>query len=264
MNASHIFITGAASGIGRCTALRFAREGWRVGAFDLNEPDLRSLQHEIGPDRCLTGRLDVTDPEAFARSIETFSAWSGGRMNVLFNNAGILQQGFFENIPVADHLRTIDVNLKGVVIGIAAALPLLKATPGSCILSMCSASAVFGSPDHSVYSATKFGVRALTEALGVELAPHGIRVMDLMPAFVSTPMVNDQPRPSKLVKEMGITHQPEEIADWAWRAVHDRRLHWMTPRLRFTEIAGTLFPSLARSAMSRMLGLKPGHPDPRA
>lgn len=257
MTSPAIFITGAASGIGRCTALRFAREGWRIGACDLDRPGLEALRRELGADHCLTGPLDVRDAQAFRAALDAFAAWTGGRMDVLFNNAGILQQGFFEDIPLEDHLATIDVNLRGVVIGTYSALPLLKATPGSCILTMCSASAVFGSPDHSVYSATKFGVRALTEALSVELSPYGIRVMDLMPAFVSTPMVNDQTRPSKLVKEMGIAHQPEDIADWAWRAVHDTRLHWMAPRVRLTEIVATIFPSLARSAMSRMLGLKP-------
>ncbi len=253
MKQRTIFITGAASGIGRSTALRFAKEGWAVGAFDLNESGLAELQNEIGAERCLTGRLNVCDPAEFDRAVHSFGEWSGNQMDVLFNNAGILFQGFFESLSLEQHLKTIDVNLKGVVIGIHAALPLLKSTPGACILSMSSASAVYGTPDHSSYSATKFGVRALTEALAIELAPAGIRVVDLMPAFVSTPMVNDQASPSRLVSEMGLQHQPEDIAEWAWRAVHEDKRHWMKPRVRFTDIIGSLLPSMAERGLRRIL-----------
>lgn len=253
MTRRFIFITGAASGIGRATALRFAREGWGIGAYDLDEAGLDSLRSEIGAEQCLTGRLDVTKPDQFAGAVQSFSGWTEGRMDVLFNNAGVLFQGFFENLTLDQHLKTIDVNFNGVVIGIHAALPLLKTTPNACILSMCSASAVYGTPDHSSYSATKFAVRALTESLAVELAPEGIRVVDLMPSFVSTPMVNDQPAQSKLVAQLGIEHQAADIAEWAWRAVHANKRHWMTPRLRFSDILGTLFPSLAERGISRIL-----------
>jgi NAD(P)-dependent dehydrogenase (short-subunit alcohol dehydrogenase family) len=238
--------------------LRFAREGWRVGAYDLDEQGLHSLRDTIGPDACLTGRLDVSDPTAYAQSIAAFAEASGNQMDVLFNNAGVLFQGAFETLTLEQHLKTIDVNLKGVVVGIRAALPLLKATPGACILSMSSASAVYGTPDHSTYSATKFGVRALTEALAIELAPAGIRVVDLMPAFVSTPMVNDQPTPSRLVTEMGFDHQPDDIAEWAWRAVHEDKRHWMMPRVRLADILGSLLPSLAERNLRRLLQTPPG------
>jgi len=264
MNRRFIFITGAASGIGRATSLRFARENWSIGAFDLDETGLETLRNEIGEDKCLTGRLDVTQPAEFDAALRSFSEWSGGQMDVLFNNAGVLFQGYFEALSLEQHLKTIDVNLKGVVIGTYAALPMLKSTPGSCILSMCSASAVYGTPDHSTYSATKFGVRALTEALALELAPAGIRVVDLMPSFVSTPMVNDQAAPSNLVARMGIEHQAGDIAEWAWRAVHEDKRHWMTLRLRFSDIVGTIFPFVAERGIGRMLGAPgsaPGNPD---
>lgn len=253
MPARSIFITGAASGIGRAAALRFAREAWRVGAFDLDLGGLESLRDEIGAGSCLIGRLDVTDPAEFAGAVSAFSDWTSARMDVLFNNAGVLFQGFFDTLPLEAHLKTIEVNLKGVVTGIHSALPLLKATPGACILSMCSASAVFGTPDHAVYSATKFAVRGLTEALSVELAPAGIRVVDLMPAFVATPMLSSQREPSRLMTSMGVHHRPEDIADWAWKAVHGRRLHWMTFQVRLNDILGTIFPSLVQKGIQRAL-----------
>lgn len=253
MPAQTIFITGAASGIGRATALRFAREGWRVGAFDLDLPGLERLRAEIGAEGCLISRLDVTDPADFSRAISAFSDWTSGRMDVLFNNAGVLFQGFFDALPLEAHLKTVSVNLNGVLIGIQAALPLLRNTPGACILSMSSASAVFGTPDHAVYSATKFAVRALTEALSVELAPAGIRVVDLMPAFVATPMLSGQREPSRLMTSMGIHHGPDDIADWAWKAIHGRKLHWMTFQVRLNDILGTIFPSLVQKGIRRSL-----------
>lgn len=253
MTRRYIFITGAASGIGRATALRFAREGWAVGAFDLDQAGLDSLRTEIGEDQCRTGRLDVTKPDEFNKTVEDFSEWSGGRMDVLFNNAGVLFQGYFEDLTLEQHLKTVDVNVNGVVIGIHAALPLLKATPDACILSMCSASAIYGTPDHSTYSASKFAVRALTESLAIELEPHGVRVVDLMPAFVSTPMVTEQEKQSKLVDEMGFAHQAADIAEWAWKAVHSNRRHWMTARVRFSDALGAAVPVLAESGIKRML-----------
>jgi NAD(P)-dependent dehydrogenase (short-subunit alcohol dehydrogenase family) len=83
-----IFITGAASGIGRETARLFARRGWRVGAVDLDEAGVGALAGEIGAERCLAARLDVRDAAAWRQRIGAFAAWTGGRMDALFNCAG--------------------------------------------------------------------------------------------------------------------------------------------------------------------------------
>src|SRR6059058_5580858 len=105
-----IFITGAASGIGRETALLFARRGWRVGATDLDEARVQALAGEIGEERCLAARLDVRDA----------AAWTGGRMDALFNCAGVMAMGPFETVPVETHVRTVEVNVIGVLQGIHA------------------------------------------------------------------------------------------------------------------------------------------------
>lgn len=110
-----IFITGAASGIGRETALFFAREGWFAEIFDRDQEGLLSLQTDIGTDRCLLKVMDVTDPKSVAEAMEVFSEATGGRMDVLFNNAGVLQMGPNEQIPLKVQQRIVDVNLKGVL-----------------------------------------------------------------------------------------------------------------------------------------------------
>ena len=102
-----IFITGAASGIGRATAVLFAGRGWFVGAFDVNEQGLATLRQEIGGDGCITGRLDVTSKENFEAAVALFGAETDGHMDVLFNNAGIGESGWFEDVPYESALRVV-------------------------------------------------------------------------------------------------------------------------------------------------------------
>ncbi|HET9210208.1 MAG TPA: SDR family oxidoreductase [Thermoanaerobaculia bacterium] len=222
-----IFITGAASGIGRETALLFARRGWRVGAVDLDEARVEALAGEIGGERCLAGRLDVRDAAAWRERIGAFSAWTGGRMDALFNCAGIMTMGPFETVPIETHVRTVEVNVIGVLQGIHASFGLLKATPGAHVVSMGSASGVYGVPDLATYSATKFFVRGLTEALNLELERHGIVVSDLMPLYVDTPMVRDQTYRAGSLETFGARLKPDEIAEIVWQAVHGRKVHWI-------------------------------------
>src|SRR5690242_7319342 len=100
MSARTVFITGGAAGIGRRTALSFAAKGWTVGAYDIDEDGLRSLAEEARPlgGEVVTGRLDVTDAEAFEKAVTSFTEQTGGRLDVLVNNAGILLGGSFEDI----------------------------------------------------------------------------------------------------------------------------------------------------------------------
>ncbi|HEV7518354.1 MAG TPA: SDR family oxidoreductase, partial [Thermoanaerobaculia bacterium] len=183
-----IFITGAASGIGRETALLFAERGWRVGLFDVNREGLESLAGQIG-ERALAGALDVRDLAQYRLRVAELGQWTGGRLDALFNCAGIMRMGPFAEVPIEQQVLTVEVNVIGVLNGIHAALGLLKATPGAHILTMGSASGIYGVPDLATYSATKFFIRGLTEGLSLELERDGIVVTDLMPLYVDTPMV---------------------------------------------------------------------------
>lgn len=250
-----IFVTGAASGIGRATAKLFASQGWFVGLYDRDEAGITSLRAEIGEAKCTSGRLDVTDLGEFRRSVAAFGSATSGHMDVLFNNAGILRMGRFEDVPPEDAHLEVAVNVGGVINGIYAALPLLEKTKGSLILNMSSASAIYGTPDHSVYSATKFAVRGLTEALDIELRDKGVRVADIMPGYVSTPMVFDQKTKSKMLDVFGFQHTPEDVAEIAWRAAKGGRLHWIPQANHkvFVKLQG--FESLARMLMRRFAGM---------
>ncbi|TXH05183.1 MAG: SDR family oxidoreductase [Nevskiaceae bacterium] len=227
MDRPAIFITGAAAGIGRATAELFASRGWFLGLYDLDETGLRILRDRFGEDNCIIGRLDTTDVAAYSAALAAFWERTGHRLDVLFNNAGIANVGDFEQIPLAQHHRLIDVNLKGVVNGCHLALPYLLKTPDARVISMCSASAIYGAPSLSMYSSTKFAVRGLTESLNVEWDRHGIRVMDIMPLFVNTPMVRQFENQPQSAKALGVRLTAEDIARVVWKAA--TRPLWATP-----------------------------------
>lgn len=252
-NRKSIFITGAASGIGLETARLFARHGWYVGLADINEGGARMLAAELGENNAFACRLDVTDADAFRDALAAFVRHTDGQLDVLFNNAGILRMGRNETIPLDAQLRIVDVNLNGVLTGIHHALPFLKNTPGARIVTMCSASSLYGVPEIAVYSATKHAVRALTEALDLELARHDIGVSDIIAPYVNTPMIAAVEQPARSVATTGIHVQPAQVARVVWKAAHGKGLHWRVHPL--THVLAVLlwaFPFLRRTLTRRL------------
>lgn len=213
VNSSAVFITGAAAGIGRATALAFAKRGYTVGAFDIDEIGLASLSEEIAAQHgaVVTGHLDVTDPDEMSTRITEFVQTAGGRLDVLINNAGILLAGRFEDLELAAQLREIDINTKGVVNGLHAAFPYLRTTPGAVVVNLASASAIYGQAELATYSATKFFVRGLTEALDIEWSAHDIRVIAMWPLYVQTAMTANIS--TGTTRSLGINLTAQDVAD---------------------------------------------------
>lgn len=208
-----VFITGAAAGIGRATALTFARNGYTVGGYDIDEAGLGSLADEIAAlgGKAVTGHLDVTDPDEMAQRLSEFVEASGGRLSVLINNAGIMSTGRFEDIDLSAQLKQIDINAKGVVNGLHAAFPYLRATPNPVVVNMASASAIYGQAELATYSATKFFVRGLTEALDIEWDRYGIRVISMWPLYVNTAMTENIK--TGTTESLGIRLTAQDVAD---------------------------------------------------
>ncbi|MGA8259878.1 MAG: SDR family oxidoreductase [Arenicellales bacterium] len=244
MERHTIFITGAASGIGRATAKRFGTSGWFVGAVDLDMQGLRSLEVELGADNCFIATLDVTDKAAFDEVIGAFAEVTDGRLDILYNNAGIGATGYFEDIPFEKTLDVVRVNLIGVLNGIHAALPLLKQTPNSLCFSTSSSAATYGAPRLAVYAATKFAVKGLTEALAVELSRCGVRAADVLPGLIDTPILRNSPMyvdgserasEGRTIGANAPTEGPfrligpEEVAEAVWQAYESDRMHWYVP-----------------------------------
>ncbi|WP_137874578.1 SDR family oxidoreductase [Rhodococcus sp. Q] len=258
MTVRAVAITGAAAGIGRATALRFARDGWSVGAFDVDEAGLASLADAIrgAAGSVHTGVLDVTDAGQWRERLAEFVEVSGGRLDVLVNNAGVLASGPFAQTDPARHRAMIDVNVGGVVNGCVAAYPHLAATPGSVLVNLCSASAIYGQPDLATYSATKFAVRGLTEALELEWRTVGIRVLAVWPLFVQTAMVEGMH--TGAVASLGVRLTADDVADEIVSAVgKGRRLptvHYPVGRqARAMMLASRFAPAwLSRAINSRL------------
>ena len=151
----------------------------------------------------------------------------------MFNNAGIPLGGKITDCSPEEVERTLDINLKGVIFGAQAAYPWLKASaPGSCLLNTASAAGIYGVPGGSIYSATKFGVRSITESLDAEWKAEGIRVCDLMPSFIETPLLDHAPNRASnedirgRVREAGLEITPvSAVAEAAWAAVHGQKVH---------------------------------------
>lgn len=236
-----IFITGAASGMGRETARLFGEKGWFVGGYDVNEEGLQELESELGAERCVARWLDVTDKAAYDEAVAEFARATAGTLDLLFNNAGIGHAGWFEDVPYDDTIRLIEVNLIGVVNGIYAALPLLANTPNSLCFTTSSSAATYGSPGLAIYAATKFAVKGLTEALSVEFARHDVRAADVLPGLIDTPILDTTPRHSEGMQEDvdPRANAPAEgpyrlipakaVAECVWEAYHSDRLHWYVP-----------------------------------
>jgi NAD(P)-dependent dehydrogenase (short-subunit alcohol dehydrogenase family) len=226
-----IFITGGASGMGAATARMFAENGWFIGIYDVNEEGLNALALELGPENCVAAKLDVTDRSAYQSALQEFDERAGGRLDVMFNNAGIIQFAMFSAMDLADFERIIQVNFMGVVNGIHLAHPLLKKTPNSLCFITSSSSAIYGSPYLTAYSSSKYALRGLTEALSIEFAIDDIRVADALPGHVQTGMMVPE-YAKNLPKEGPWRLVPAEmVADVVWASYHDEggKLHWFVP-----------------------------------
>ncbi|WP_010188663.1 SDR family oxidoreductase [Sphingomonas sp. PAMC 26605] len=249
-----IFITGAASGMGRETALLFAEKGWFVGSYDVNRGGLDSLRAEIGDANGLFELLDVTDASAWSSAIDMFAIATGGSLDLLFNNAGIGAGGLLDEQSWDDVMRIVNINFIGVMLGVRAGVPLLKNTPGSLCLTTSSSSAIFGTAGIPVYSATKHAVRGLTEALSIELKRYGVRAADLLPGLIDTPLLSDGLRQMAPAEGMWRLVTPREVAVTVWEAYRADRVHWYIPEeLRDFHLQVVAEPELVREERTALL-----------
>ncbi len=248
-----ILITGAASGIGRATALYFASRNWFVGLFDLNLEGLEGLHAEIGADNSCFKQMDVTSHASVAACVNFMAEKTGNRLDLLFNCAGVLFMGPHASIDIAAQKKTLDVNICGCLNCIDACLPLLKETRDAAIINMSSASAVYGTPELAVYSASKHAVRGLTEALNIELEPHGIHVCDIMAPYVRTPMILAASRRATSVDRLRVSITPEEVAGVVFQAQGRKKVHWHVGGLLKLLVAGATLLPFARRFLVKTL-----------
>ena len=258
----NIFITGAASGIGKATALYFANKGWAVGLFDINEEGLEKVAQEIGHNLCMYQKLDVTKNSDWNSARDAFSEYTGGTCDLFFNNAGIANfTGRLEDIPIQESHKIINVNFNGVVNGVYAILPLLKKTNKSVIINTSSVGGFIPVPGAAIYSATKFAVRGLTEALSIEFDKYGIAVCEVNPWFTETPILDaEQITPSMdgtfnrdKINQISKIYPPIKVAEVVFSAYKNKQVHnkvgWES---KFYTFIMDYFPSVVRRVSRNM------------
>ncbi len=226
LNDKVAIVTGAGQGIGAACALRLAREGAKVIVADVNDDAGRAVMEDIRKsggtaefvDCDVSEKLDVHN--LIAKALEVH-----GRIDVLVNNAGIVDDVPFLDLPAEEFDRILGVNLKGAFLaGQAVARQMVKQGPGKegaaagAIVNMSSVNAVFALPDHVAYSVSKGGLAQLTKAMAIALAPHGVRVNAVGPGTIETPLlagvVKDEAFRKKVLSRtpLGRVGQPEEVA----------------------------------------------------
>ena len=209
-----VLITGAASGIGRATAVRFMEEGAQVAVLDRDIAACERLKQESPS---LSGILvaDVSDPEAVARAFEELDSFFQC-LDVLINNAGISIRHSFVDITPEEWRRVIDVNLNGVFYVAQQAAQRMLAAGSGVIINMGSTNGLLGYPLYADYNASKAGVIELTRSMALELAPK-VRVIAVCPGYVMTPMQEAEYTPEMLAAvnhkiPLGRHARPDEIA----------------------------------------------------
>lgn len=246
-----IFITGAASGMGRETARLFHQKGWFVGGYDVNVDGLKSLEGELGSANCIVRKLDVTSREDYRSVLAEFAASTDGKMDILYNNAGIGRGGMFADQPFEDVMAVVNTNFVGVLIGIHEGIKYLKATPNSLCFTTSSSSATYGMPGIAVYSATKHAVKGLTEALAVEFKAIGVRAADVLPGLIDTPILPPGTAANAPKEGMFRAIPPMDVAKVVWEAYGSDKLHWyVPPEIYDLDKAATLAPEQTRDNMA--------------
>ncbi len=202
-------ISGGARNIGGASARLLVAEGAKVVIGDLLDEEGQALAEELG-DAARYVHLDVTSDDdwraAVAHTVAEF-----GRLDVLFNNAGIFNGGPINRYKADQWHEMLDVNLTGAFLGIRAATDAMIAAGGGSIINTSSIEGLRGTPWAHGYVASKWGLRGLTKSVALELAPHGIRANSIHPGRISTPATDAMPA-DMIPIPLGRPGLPEEVA----------------------------------------------------
>lgn len=185
-----IIITGASSGMGEAAARHLAAQGARVVLGARRAERIEAIAAEItdAGGKAIAVSTDVTRREDLVRLVEA-AVETYGRIDVLINNAGVMPLSPIDRLKIDEWDQMIDVNLKGVLYGVAAALPRMTAQKSGHIINLSSVAGHKLFPGSAIYSATKFGVRAFSEGLRQELKPYNIRTTNISPGAVQTELL---------------------------------------------------------------------------
>lgn len=269
LRGKSVFLTGAASGIGRATALAAAAEGAVLFLTDVDEPRLGQVVEEVrgaGGTVAYAVPVDVSDHDAVRAMAREITAQHGA-MDVVMNIAGIASWGTISAMPHRTWQRVVDVNLMGPIAVLEYLVPpMIEARRGGHVVNVSSAAGIIGMPWHAAYSASKFGLRGVSEVLRFDLARHRIGVSLVCPGGVDTGLtetvqiagVDNASRQFRRLqarfRKRAVT--PEQAAASILRGVKKNK-YWVytSPDIRLAHLAQRYFPpgyAVAMTVMNRV------------
>jgi NAD(P)-dependent dehydrogenase (short-subunit alcohol dehydrogenase family) len=269
LHGKRVFLTGAASGIGRATARAAAREGAVLHLTDVDEARLMDVVEELwdaGAEVAYAAPVDVADHDGVRAMAEEITE-RHGPMDVVMNIAGIASWGSIQAMPHRTWERVVDVNLIGPITVLEYLVPpMIAAGRGGQVVNVSSAAGIIGMPWHAAYSASKFGLRGVSEVLRFDLAPHRIGVTLVCPGAVDTGLTETVQiagvdttsaqfrRLQAQFRKRAVS--PEQAAQAILRGVRRNR-YWVytSPDIRLAHLAQRYFPPayvLAMTVMNRV------------
>lgn len=270
-NGKSAFVTGGGSGIGRALAIALAQRGARVWVSDVNEEAARSVADEIGQ-AATPMALDVTDAEAVAFRLRDVAS-THGRLDAVFNNAGIGVGGDLRELNLGHFDRSLDVNVRGVVHGILSAFPIMREQGSGIIVNTASAAGLLSLPLMAPYVMSKHAVVGLSNSLRYEAAEHGVQMNVLCPTAIETPLLETDIsrelgaswRPDLrvyLTKVGGPPHPVDRFVDYALRQIERNKGVIVAPlgariRLALARLFPGVVERMTHAAYQEMLATRP-------
>jgi NAD(P)-dependent dehydrogenase (short-subunit alcohol dehydrogenase family) len=263
-NGATVIVTGAASGIGLALSRAMLARGAEVWMSDVNVEGVEQAAAELGS-KAHAERLDVRDAEAFRDLVERV-ARERGRIDYLFNNAGIGLGGESHEIGVEHYDRIIDVNIRGVTNGVAAAYPLMVKQRSGHIVNTASLAGLVPGPLMAGYTMTKHAVVGLTTSIRLEAERHGVHVSALCPSVIETPILDSQmpsdlaqpswrPDARRYLSKYGAPYPVDRLADEALRGVEQNRALIIVPNsAKMAALVARMAPGLLARMTRKALG----------
>lgn len=225
-----ILLTGGASGIGAATAKLAVERGHSVLIADINLKGAKSVASAIGSGASAI-ELDITDPHQWERVLdEAWSRFNG--LDVLVNNAAVVYAGNADKVPVADHQRTLDINVMGPLRGMLAALPRFRAQGAGHFVTICSMTAFLPYPGLASYAASKHALRAFHHALALEQRDTPLKFTIVHPSSTETPMLEEEARRGLALAFAAPSWTPAAVADIIFEAMEKHKIEVYIPHER--------------------------------
>lgn len=269
-----VAVTGGASGIGKALSIELARRGAKVWLSDINSDGAEAVEKEIG-NASTASTLDTTDANAVAAHFDEI-AKTHGRLNAVFNNAGIGVGGDMADLTVEHFNRCTDVNIRGVTNGVVAAYKHMLAQKGGLIVNTASSAGLLGVPLMAPYSMTKHAVVGLTTSMRMEAAENNIQVCALCPMAIETPILDSHPAGSEgiwrpdirkyLTKVGGPPYPVDKFAAYALDQVERNKEIIVAPfgarvRIALARYLPFLVALRTRQVFRKIIAEKPGKSD---